>query len=173
MGGGGGTRRRALSLSELERLAKVAREEIRKAAPPEKRNVFVSFAQEDLNDVNMLRGQAKNQNSDLDFNDWSVQAPFDSKDADYIKRGIRERIRQSSMVLVYVSGHSAASKWVDWEIREAMTLGKAVVGVYKGDQAPASVPAVVRENRIKLVPWKMDQLSRALAPEKRDRKSVV
>src|SRR5439155_6408185 len=111
MGGGGGSRRRALSLSELERLAKVARDQMRAAAPPEKRNVFLSFAQEDLNDVTMLRGQAKNQNSDLDFNDWSVQKPFNSNEADYIKRGIRERIRQSSMVLVYVSEHAAASKW--------------------------------------------------------------
>jgi antiphage defense system Thoeris ThsB-like protein len=166
MGGGGGTRRRALSLSQLERLAKVARDQIREAAPPEKRNVFVSFAQEDLNDVNMLRGQAKNQNNDLDFNDWSVQKPFNSKEADYIKRGIRERIRQSSMVLVYVSAHSAASRWVDWEIREALTLGKSVVGVYKGDQPPPLLPAVVREKGIKLVPWKIDQLSKALAPEK-------
>src|ERR1700687_3312268 len=136
MGGGGKSRRRALSLSELERLAKVAREKMREAAPPQKRNIFLSFPQEDLNDVNMLRGQAKNQNNDLDFNDWSVQKPFDSKDADYIKRGIRERIRQSSMVLVYISDHSAASRWVDWEVREALTLGKSVVGVYKGDQAP-------------------------------------
>jgi hypothetical protein len=139
---------------------------MREAAPPEKRNVFLSFAEEDLNDVNMLRGQAKNQNNDLDFNDWSVQTPFNSKDADYIKRGIRERIRQSSMVLVYVSDHSATSRWVDWEIREALTLGKSVVGVYKGDQPPTSLPSVVREKAIKLVPWRMDQLSKALAPEK-------
>jgi hypothetical protein len=139
---------------------------MREAAPPEKRNVFLSFAEEDLNDVNMLRGQAKNQNSDLDFNDWSVQKPFDSRDADYIKRGIRERIRQSSMVLVYVSNHSATSQWVDWEIREALALGKSVVGVYKGDQPPASLPRVIREKSIKLVPWKMDQLSKALAPAK-------
>jgi hypothetical protein len=166
MGGGGGTRRRALSLSELERLAKVARDQMRDAAPPEKRNVFVSFAREDLDDVNMLRGQAKNQNNDLDFNDWSVQKPFESKDADYIKRGIRERIRQSSMVLVYISQHSATSKWVDWEIREAIALGKSVVGVYKGDQVPGSLPSVIQEKSIKLIPWKLDLLSKALAPGK-------
>jgi len=166
MGGGGGSRRRSLSLSELERLARVAREKMRQAAPREKRNIFLSFAQEDLNDVNMLRGQAKNQNNDLDFNDWSVQKAFDSKDADYIKRGIRERIRQSSMVLVYISEHCVVSKWVDWEIKEALALGKSVVGVYKGDQPPTSLPAVIREKAVKIVPWKMDQLSKALAPEK-------
>jgi len=149
-------------LDELERLAKVARDKIRDAAPPEKRNVFLSFVYEDLNDVNLLRGQAKNQNNNLDFNDWSVREPFDSKDAEYIKRGIRERIRQSSMVLVYMSGHTAASRWVDWEIREALTLGKGVVGVYKGEQPPTSLPAVVSEKGIKLLPWKIARLAKAL-----------
>jgi len=41
--------------------------------------------------VNLLRGQARNENSDLEFSDWSLSEPFDSKNAEYIKRGIRER----------------------------------------------------------------------------------
>lgn len=162
MGGGGGGRRRGLSPEEFERLTRVARDKLREAAEPQKRNVFLSFAHEDLADVNLLRGQAKNENSDIDFNDWSLRKPFDSKEADYIKRGIRERIRQSSMVLVYLSEHTAASRWIDWEIREALTMGKEVVAVYKGDNPPSPVPAVIREKRIRMVPWKMDDLSRAL-----------
>ena len=33
---------------------------------------FLSFVEEDLNVVNLFRGQAKNQNSDLEFADYST-----------------------------------------------------------------------------------------------------
>ena len=76
--------------------------------------------------VNLLRGQAKNENSNIEFNDYSLKAPFNSKDADYIKRGIREQIRQSSVTVVYLSDKTADSEWVDWEIQESIAMGKGV-----------------------------------------------
>lgn len=105
MGGGGGSS--YLTPRNLDRLARVAKDALRAGAQPQKRNVFLSFVQEDLANVNLLRGQAKNENSDIEFNDWSLTKPFDSKDADYVKRGIRERIGQSSMTIVYVSDKTA------------------------------------------------------------------
>ena len=90
MGGGGGGR--SIRPEEIQRLEKVAKETLKQEVKPERRNVFISFVEEDLVDVNLLRGQAKNENSDLDFNDWSVKEPFDSKNAEYIRRGIRERM---------------------------------------------------------------------------------
>ncbi len=49
---------------------------------------FLSFVEEDLNVVNLFRGQAKNQNSDLEFADYSIKEPFDSTNANYIAGGI-------------------------------------------------------------------------------------
>ena len=117
MGGVGG-RHGVPSEKDLKRLERLAKETLSSADRPAVRNVFISFVQEDLNDVNLLRGQAKNENTDLEFNDWSLREPFDSAKAEYIKRGIRERIRQSSVTLVYLSQKTAKSKWVDWEINE-------------------------------------------------------
>ena len=37
---------------------------------------FLSFVEEDLNLVNLFRGQAKNDNNDLDFADYSIKDPF-------------------------------------------------------------------------------------------------
>ena len=79
---------------ELKRLEERARKSLKGGGGGSKFNVFISFASDDLAEVNMLRGQAKNENSDIAFNDWSLKEPFDSKEANYIKRGIRERIRQ-------------------------------------------------------------------------------
>jgi len=150
---GGGRGGSSLTPEELKKLEEIAKKAIRKGAAPKKRSIFISFANEDLNEVNLLRGQAKNENSDLEFIDRSLQKPFDSKDAEYIKRGIRERIRQSSITVCYLSENTAQSKWVDWEIRESMALGKSVFAMYKGDSLPAKIPSAIKEFKIKLVPW--------------------
>ena len=71
-GGGGGTG----SLGDTRGLEQRAKEELRRAASG-RVNLFISFAQEDLNEVNLLRGQAKNDNTNLEFNDRSVQEPYD------------------------------------------------------------------------------------------------
>ena len=121
MGGGGGGGR-GLTSDELRNLEQKAKESMKDSGGTGKCNVFISFVAEDLNDVNMLRGQAKNQNTDIEFNDWSLKEPFDSNKAEYIKRGIRERIRQCSVTLVYVSDQAADSKWVGDVSRQLLTF---------------------------------------------------
>jgi len=152
MGGGGGGGR-GLTLDEKARLEQIAKEALRKGSGDGRKNVFISFATEDLDEVNLFRGQARNENSDLEFNDWSLQEPFDSRNADYIRRGIRERIRQSSVTIVYVSEHSAASKWVDWEIRESIAMGKGVIAMHKSDRPPGRLPPAMAEHKVPVVPW--------------------
>lgn len=151
MGGGGG-RHRGLTVEDLAGLSDLARRRLR-SADQDRRNVFISFCSEDLRDVNLLRAQAKNEASDIEFNDWSVKEPFESAKADYIKRGIRERIRQSSLTVVYVSDHTYTSRWVDWEVRESLALHKKALAVHKGTKPPARLPAAVTENSIAVVPW--------------------
>lgn len=161
MGGarGGG---RNLRSDELRRLEEVAKSSLREAAQPQKRNVFISFVEEDLAEVNLLRGQAKNENSNLEFNDWSLKEPFDSKNAEYIKRGIRERIRQCSVTICYITENTANSKWVDWEIRESIKLGKGVIAMYKGDSPPRHLPPAIKELGIKMVPWNQQEITKAI-----------
>lgn len=163
MGGGGGGR--SLTPEELKKLEQVAKDSLKKASGTAKRNVFLSFAYEDLDEVNLLRGQAKNENSDIEFNDWSLKKPFDSKNAEYIKRGIRERIKQSSVTVVYLSEHTANSKWIDWEIRESIALRKGVVAMHKGDAPPRSLPPVIKELNIRVVPWNQQELAKAIEQE--------
>jgi DNA-directed RNA polymerase subunit L len=162
MGGSGGGGR-GLTYGEEEALERAARESLRRAAEPEKRNVFISFAKEDENKVNLLRGQAKKEESDLEFNDYSIKEPFESKNAEYIKRGIREKIKQCSVTIVYLSNDSAASRWVDWEIRESVKLEKGVVGIYQGDDPPSSLPSVIKELGIDVVPWNHKAVTKAIA----------
>lgn len=145
---------------ELRRLEQRAKESLKHGGG--KCNVFISFSSDDLDEVNLLRGQAKNENSDIEFNDWSLKEPFDSKKADYIKRGIRERIRQCSVTVVYMSEKTADSKWVNWEIRESIAMGKGVVAMHKGDKAPSRLPKAVTDNNVPVVPWDQRELTKAI-----------
>jgi hypothetical protein len=159
---GGGTGSGRPIGERLGALEKIAKETLRGGSSPERHNVFISFDTSDLGEVNLLRGQAKNENSDIDFNDYSVKEPFDSNNADYIKRQIRERIRQSSVTIVYVSSETCKSRWVDWEIKESIRLKKGVVAMHKGNSPPPKLPNAIVDNRVKVVPWNHEALSKAV-----------
>ncbi len=131
-----------------------ALEEKAKAALQEgKRNVFISFATEDMNEVNLLRAHAKNENSDIEFNDHSVHEPYDSERAEYIKQRIGERINRSSITVVYLSQNTAQSQWVAWEVQRSLELGKKVIAVHAGDSYNGQKPSWIGGNKIKVVPW--------------------
>lgn len=145
MGGNGGRR----GLGDVKRLEAVANEALER----KRRNVFISFAHEDLNEVNLLRGQAKNEQTDLDFIDRSLHAPFDSSRAEYIRSRLGDRINQASMTIIYLSNDTRRSEWVAWEVRKSIELGKDIVAVHTGDRPPSRLPSFIREHGIKVVPW--------------------
>lgn len=118
-----------------------------------KRNVFISFATEDMDEVNLLRAHAKNENSDIEFNDHSVKEPYNSDRAAYIKEKIAERIERSSVTVVYLSDSTKHSHWVKWEVEESLRQGKKVVGVHPAAKPPASNPSWVRDYKVKVVKW--------------------
>src|SRR5208337_35489 len=100
-----------ISSETLRKLEETAKQKLKEAPGDVSRHVFISFANEDIDEVNLFRGQAKNENTDLEFDDYSVKDAFDSKDADYIKRQIRERIDKASVTVVFLSKHGARSAW--------------------------------------------------------------
>lgn len=150
MGGGGGTGR---SIGDVGSLVDRAKQELQNAATSGKRNVFISFAYEDIGTVNLLRGQARNANVPLVFNDWSVSEPIDSERAVYIKQKISERISQCSVTVVFLSELTAKSSWVRWEIEQSIKQGKHVIGVYPQGSPPSALPSGFEEYRIRSVPW--------------------
>lgn len=133
-------------IRSLEQKAKAALQEGR-------RNVFISFATEDMDEVNLLRGQAKNENNDLEFNDHSVREPYESERAEYIKRKITERIERTSVCVVYLSENTAQSKWVKWEAEKSLELGKKVIAVHSGEAYKGPRPAWLSEWKINAIPW--------------------
>ena len=94
---------------------------------------FLSFVQEDLNLVNLFRGQAKNANNDLEFSDYSIKEPFDSNNADYIGRGILGQLKLSTLTVCLYGPTTYTSDWVNWELTKTLALGKPIMGVWLYD----------------------------------------
>ena len=157
-GGGGGD---SGSLGDTSYLEGRAREILRQGETG-KKNVFISFAYEDVAEVNLLRGQAKNDNSPIEFNDHSLNEPFDSERAEYIKQRLRERINRCSTTVVYLSSSTRASPWVQWEVEKSIELGKRVLATFSGTAPPSKLPSFVKEQDIKVIPWSnlADELNR-------------
>ena len=90
---------------------------------------FLSFVQEDLNLVNLFRGQAKSSRNDLEFADYSIRQPFNSSNAEYIGRGIREQIKLCTLTICLYGPTTYTSQWVDWELAKTLELNKPLMGV--------------------------------------------
>jgi hypothetical protein len=159
MGGGGS--RFSLNDGDLESLQAQAKSEL-KSADTEVKNVFISFDYNDIDEVNLLRGQVKNENTDLDFKDYSVKDAFDSENADYIKKKIRDKIKQTSATIVYLSDKTANSKWVNWEIEESNRLGKIIIPIYSGDYSPKVIPKTLMDLGITPIQWSHDEIIKKL-----------
>lgn len=154
-GSSGGGWSRIGDIRSLEEKAKAA-------LKSNKRNVFISFSHEDMDEVNLLRGQSKNTNSELEFSDYSVKKAFDSDESDYIKRKIREKIQNSSVTIVYLSDNSMNSDWVKWEIEKSKQMGKGIIAVYKGDNKPKNIPDIIKSNVSSIVTWKHEAIMAAI-----------
>lgn len=161
-GGGGGWTPSYGGVSDIDKLQDVASRELQKPAPEPRKRVFLSFRGEDKTVVDLFRGQAKNENTELDFIDYSLRAPFNSQNAEYIKAGIRERIKQSSVTIVLISESTYKSRWVDWEIRESVRMGKGVVGVRLKDDPSVRIPSAMKEHGFKVVGWNHSEIRQSI-----------
>lgn len=159
MGGGGGY---GFSPSDKKHLEESAKKKIQEAGEVKMRNVFISFAHEDMAEVNLLRGQSKNDTAELEFSDYSVKKAFNSEDSDYIKRQIREKIKNTSVTMVYLSEKSMKSHWVKWEIEQSKKMGKGIVAVYKGNNPPAKIPPYIKSNVSSIVQWNHNEMMNAV-----------
>jgi hypothetical protein len=90
---------------------------------------FLSFVQEDLNLVNLFRGQAQNVSNELEFVDYSIREPFNSSNVDYITQGIVRQIKPCTLAVCLYGPTTHRSQWVVWELNKAVELGKPIMGV--------------------------------------------
>jgi hypothetical protein len=118
---------------------------------------FLSFVEEDLNLVNLFRGQAKKQDSDLEFHDYSIKVPFNSNNVNYIGRGIADQIRLATLTVCLYGPTTYQSGWVDWELKKTLEFGKPLMGVclYSDGRVKYYPESLTDKPRL---PWNIPQI---------------
>ena len=94
------------------------------------KNVFVSHYHKDEDSIKKFKDLLSN---DYCIKNYSVTSDKynDAKNEEYIKYGyLKPLIAQSSTLICLIGPETHDSKWVDWEIREAESLNKQIIGVY-------------------------------------------
>lgn len=118
------------------------------------KRIFVSFAIEDENLRDLLKGQVRNQNSPFEFVDMSVKEPWDSK----WKTNCRIRIKGCDGVISIITRNTKNADGQIWEMKCAKEEGIPIIGIYgNDDHSGVSIPTEC--GYIKLVDWTWSNIS--------------
>lgn len=120
---------------------------------PRVRNVFISFHNEDEFQVNLLRIQAKRENTGIEFRDYSVKEPIEQW-----RKNVRQKIENSSATIVMIGPKTASRPNVQYEIEQSYAAGKKVIGVriYRNRNDP--IPEQMRRNKAPIVNWTLSEI---------------
>jgi hypothetical protein len=131
--------------------------------PEQRKNVFISHLHEDdhrLIPLKELLGAAG-----MDVSDGSINSdkPNDASNEDYIKYEIlRPRIQWASVLVVLITPDTQDSKWVQWEIEHAESLGKRIVGVWDHGEAECDLPEALDRYADAIVGWQGERVKDAI-----------
>lgn len=111
--------------------------------------IFTSFAIEDANLRDFLRGQARNERSPFEFTDMSVKQAWDSA----WKTNCRTRIRGCDGVIGLITNNTPRADGQLWELRCAYEEGVPVLLIDGNRTAPANLPDPIRGKSIYAWSW--------------------
>ena len=117
------------------------------------RNVFLSFTMEDMDLVNLFRGQAEGKHSSLVFHDYPVKEAFEYA----WKTNVERLIRSCSVMICLIGETTHQSKAVDWEVRKSAELGKQILAVAIESPTP-TVPLSLARLNVSPLPWDIDRI---------------
>ncbi len=118
------------------------------------KNVFISHIHKDDSKLGDLKSLLKKNG--IDARDYSITAdkPNKAKSEEYIKSQIlAPKIKQSSVLVVYVSPDTKDSDYVNWEIEYAHKEGIRVVGVWENGEKGCELPEALEEYRDAMAGW--------------------
>ncbi len=124
-------------------------------------NIFVSHSWDHSNDLISLHNLLSNRGYFYyDPQEVTRNNPINSLDAIYIKQRLRERIRNSNILLALAGIYASHSDWMKWEIETAKELGIPIVGIIPRGQERIS--KVVFDNSIADIRWNTESIVQAI-----------
>jgi len=100
-----------------------------------------------------LIGQARNSQSPIEVDDWSLKSPFDSK----WKTQCREHIRRTHIVIQLVGLNTYRAQGAVWEVSCAKEEGIPVFGVYIDKNNKGTIPSSLKGSSV--IEWTWDGIA--------------
>ena len=118
------------------------------------KRIFISFAIEDENLRDFLRGQSRNTNSPFEFVDMSVKQPWDSQ----CKTKCRTRIRGCDGMISIITRNTKKADGQIWEMNCAIDEGIPLLAIYGNkDHIGATIPNEC--GYLPVVDWNWEKIS--------------
>jgi hypothetical protein len=127
-----------------------------------KRRIFISYQHDDQMQAKGFHLLRWNNNVDVDFQGRHLLDPVKSTDTDYVKRCVRDQLTGTSVLVVLIGQKTAESDWVAWEIAEARSMGKGIVGIRLKGAEKAAVPEGLVEAGAEVIEWDPSKFNDAI-----------
>jgi hypothetical protein len=133
-----------------------------------RRHLFISHHHKDDSLVDKFTGLLGDKG--MDVRNSSIRAkPANQErldkglvDPKVIKRLLRMKISWASTVVVLVGKDTHSRPWVDWEIGEANSQGKRIVGVFEHGGKNEDIPPNLEKYASAIVGWNANSIQKAV-----------
>lgn len=122
-----------------------------------KPRAFISFQMEDKWARDFLKEHAKNKNNEIEFYDYSVKDPFETK----WKTECRKRIAMTRGTIVLIGRDTWTSKAVEWEIAETLRQDHHIFGIQINSTSTHIIPTGLSSSDV--IRWNFDQIVERLS----------
>ncbi len=117
------------------------------------KRIFISFAVEDANYRDLLKGQSLNTQTDFSYTDMSAKEAWDAK----WKTNCRERIKSCDGVIALISKHTRFADGAKWEMQCANDENIPMIGIHIHKDDKGLIPTEL-EGR-KVLNWTWDTIT--------------
>jgi len=120
-----------------------------------KKRAFVSFDYDnDARYRDFLIGQAKNPDSPIEIDDWSLKYAFDEK----WKTQCRQRIKNTHIMIMLIGKNTHKAKGAIWEVNCAKQEGIPVFGIYINKDDKGIIPSSLKGSPV--IEWTWDGIAK-------------
>ena len=124
-------------------------------------NVFISHSWAHIDDLKNLRSLLYNRGYfNVEFEEATPDEPIDSENSEYIKRRLREKIRNADVVLGIAGVYASYSDWMEWELDTALKNDIPIIGVIPRGQERISQVVYLRSKED--VRWNTESIVAAI-----------
>src|SRR5687768_6495103 len=128
-----------------------------------KHAVFISHHGKDDEHIQDFKAKVQERGCTIDNRSVDSTQQNNAEDEDYIKSMLRKRIEQCDTFICLIGYETYNREWVEWEIQQAVEMGKKIIGVFiYGAAEDAEIPDGIKEYADDVIGWQIDKIIDAI-----------